>query len=76
MTSVLVTGSSGLIGPEVTTCSHNMGLIVHGIDKEVLSIVEDDFFQGVPHLPSVLPPVLPRSVVRREQRILTGALWG
>jgi CDP-paratose 2-epimerase len=33
MKSVLITGSSGLIGSEVTTFFHNKGLFVHGIDN-------------------------------------------
>lgn len=33
MKSILVTGSSGLIGSEVVTCFHNLGFAVHGIEN-------------------------------------------
>lgn len=33
MRSVIVTGSSGLIGSEVATFFHNQGLVVHGVDN-------------------------------------------
>lgn len=33
MRSIIVTGSSGLIGSEVATYFHNLGFIVHGIDN-------------------------------------------
>lgn len=33
MNTILVTGSSGLIGSEVTTFFHNQGFLVHGVDS-------------------------------------------
>ncbi len=42
MKSIIVTGSSGLIGSEVTTFFHNQGYLVHGIDNN-----QRAFFFGV-----------------------------
>ena len=33
MKTILITGSSGLIGSEVTTFFHNQGFVVHGVDN-------------------------------------------
>ncbi len=41
MKSILVTGSSGLIGSEVVTYFHNLGFAVHGIDNN-----QREFFFG------------------------------
>jgi len=38
MRSVIVTGSSGLIGSEVTSFFHNAGFLVHGVDNNQRSI--------------------------------------
>jgi CDP-paratose 2-epimerase len=38
MTSILVTGSSGLIGSEVTAYFHNLGFAVHGVDNNQRAI--------------------------------------